>query len=83
MKLEAFFKPNSIAVVGASREPEKVGHRIFRNLVESGFKGKLYPINPKADEILGIKCYGNVSDVPDQIDLAVIAVPAKIVPTLV
>ena len=82
MKLEAFFKPNSIAVIGASREPEKVGHRIFRNLVESGFKGKLYPINPKADEILGIKCYGDVSDVPDQIDLAVIAVPAKIVPTL-
>ena len=80
MKLEVFFKPNSIAVVGASREPEKVGHRIFRNLVESGFKGQLYPINPKADEILGIKCYGDVSDVPDQIDLAVIAVPAKIVP---
>jgi acetyltransferase len=80
MKLEAFFKPKSIAVVGASREPEKVGHRIFRNLVEGGFKGQLYPINPKADEILGIKCYGDISDVPDQIDLAVIAVPAKIVP---
>jgi acetyltransferase len=80
MKLEVFFKPNSIAIVGASREPEKVGHRIFRNLVESGFKGQLYPINPKADEILGIKCYGDVSDVPNQIDLAVIAVPAKIVP---
>jgi acetyltransferase len=80
MKLEAFFKPKSIAVVGVSREPEKVGHRIFRNLVESGFKGQLYPINPKADEILGIKCYGDISDVPDQIDLAVIAVPAKIVP---
>ena len=80
MKLEAFFKPKSIAVIGASREPEKVGHRIFRNLVESGFKGQLYPINPKADEILGMKCYGDISDVPDQIDLAVIAVPAKIVP---
>jgi len=82
MKLEAFFKPKFIAVVGASREQEKVGHRIFRNLVEGGFKGQLYPVNPKADEVLGIKCYSSVSDVPRGIDLAVIAVPAKIVPAV-
>ena len=80
MKLEAFFKPRSIAVVGAAREPEKVGHRILRNLVEGGFKGQLYPVNPKANEVLGEKCYSSVSDVPEKIDLAVIAVPAKIVP---
>jgi acetyltransferase len=82
MKLDAFFRPNSIAVIGASREPEKVGHRVFRNLVDAGFKGGLYPINPKADEILGIKCYKSVAEVPGNIDLAVIAVPANFVPTV-
>jgi len=80
MKLEAFFKPRSIAVIGASREEKKVGHKIFRNLVEFGFHGKLYPINPHATEILGFKCYKSVLDVPSEIDLAVVAVPAKIVP---
>ncbi len=80
MKLDAFFKPDSIAVIGASREPEKVGNRVFRNLIDSGFKGGLYPINPKADEILGFKCYKSIAEAPDRIDLAVIAVPAKLVP---
>jgi len=80
MKLEAFFKPRSIAVIGASREEKKVGHKIFRNLVDSGFQGELYPINPHAEEILGFKCYRSVLDVPSQIDLSVIAVPARIVP---
>jgi len=80
MKLEAFFRPKSIAVIGASREKEKVGHKIFRNLVESGFRGELYPINPHAEEILRFKCYKSVLDVPSEIDLSVIAVPARIVP---
>ncbi len=83
MKLEAFFKPRSVAVIGVSREPEKVGHRIFRNLEESGFQGGLYPINPKATEILGFKCYQSITGVPDDVDLAVITVPAKIVPEVV
>jgi len=82
MKLAAFFKPKSIAVIGASREPEKVGHKIFRNLVSSGFQGGLYPINPKAKELLGFKCYPSVVEVPDEIDLAIIAVPARIVPMI-
>ncbi len=80
MKLKAFFKPRSIAVIGASREPEKVGHKIFRNLVDSSFQGGLYPINPKAAEILGRKCYASIGEIPDNVDLAVIAVPANIVP---
>jgi len=80
MKLEAFFKPKSIAVIGASREKEKVGHRIFRNLVNFGFSGNLYPINPHAEKILGFKCYRSILDVPSEVDLSVIAVPAKIVP---
>jgi acetyl coenzyme A synthetase (ADP forming)-like protein len=82
MKLEAFFNPQSIAVIGASREPEKVGHRIFRNLVDSGFKGKLYPINPKADNILGFKCYNSMAEIPGEVDLAIVAVPAMLVPMI-
>lgn len=82
MKLEAFFKPRSIAVIGASREKEKVGHRIFKNLIDYGFQGDLYPINPHAEEILGFKCYKSVLEVPSEIDLSVIAVPAKIVPSV-
>ncbi len=83
MKLDAFFNPKSIAVIGASREPHKVGHRVFRNLIESGFKGNLYPINPNANKLLGLKCYKSVLDVPSEIDLAVIVVPARIVPSVV
>ncbi|MBS7606402.1 MAG: acetate--CoA ligase family protein [Candidatus Bathyarchaeia archaeon] len=83
MKLEAFFNPRTIAVIGVSREPWKVGHRIFRNIVESGFSGGLYPINPNADEILGFKCYKSVKDVPSDVDLAVVVVPAKIVPSVI
>ena len=82
MKLKMFLKPESIAVIGASRDPTKVGHRIFKNLVDFGFQGGLYPINPKADKILGFKCYGNITEVPDNVDLAVIAVPARIVPMI-
>jgi acetyltransferase len=63
MKLEVFLRPRSIAVIGASREPDKVGHRVFRNIVESGFQGALYPVNPKADEILGHRCYRDVSGI--------------------
>ena len=82
MKLGVFLKPRSIAVIGASRDPKKVGHKIFRNLLESGYEGGLYPVNPKATELLGIKCYRSVMDVQGEVDLAVIAVPAKIVPAV-
>lgn len=78
--LEKFFSPRAIAVVGASREPEKVGHSLIRNLIETGFKGEIYPVNPKTDNILGKKCYPNISSLPEGVDLAVIAIPAKIVP---
>jgi len=80
LKLDAFFKPRSIAVVGASRDPEKVGHRIFRNITDSGFEGNLYPINPNTADLMGYKCFKSVLEAPDEVDLAVIAVPAKIVP---
>jgi acetyl coenzyme A synthetase (ADP forming)-like protein len=83
MSLEAFFKPESVAVIGASREPRKFGHVIFKNFVESEFKGKAYPVNPKADFILGLKAYARLKDIPSQVDLAVISIPAPLVPDAV
>jgi len=77
--LEKFFEPKSVAVVGASRDETKLGFIIFSNFVNSKIK-KVYPINPNVDFILGKKAYKTVLDVPDKIDLAVIVVPAKIVP---
>ena len=78
-RLEKFFAPRSIAVVGASREPGKVGYQILYNL-KSGFRGEIYPVNPRAKSILGLKAYPSLLEIPGEIDLAVIAVPAAIVP---
>jgi acetyl coenzyme A synthetase (ADP forming)-like protein len=78
-ELTAFFRPRSIAVVGASRDPEKLGHAVVANIIEGGFPGEVYPINPKADEILGYKAYPSVLDVPEEIDLAVIVIPYRLV----
>ncbi len=72
--IDYFFSPKSIAVIGASRNPKKFGHIIFRNLLGSG--KKVYPINPNASEVLGKKSYANVKDVKEPVDLAVIVVPA-------
>ena len=63
--IRAVLEPRSIAVIGASSNPEKTGHVLFKNIVVNGFPGKVYPINPKADEILGIKAYPKILDVPD------------------
>ncbi|MBU4483593.1 MAG: acetate--CoA ligase [Actinomycetia bacterium] len=79
MSLRNFFCPSSVAVIGASREEEKVGHIILDNIINSGYKGKLFPVNPKADEIHGIKCYPSVLNVPGDIDLAIIVIPAQFV----
>jgi len=81
--LRNFFEPSSVAVIGASREPGKLGHEILRNIIEAGFKGKLYPVNPKADEILGLKCYPSIKMVPTKVGLAVIIVPARFVPSVI
>lgn len=78
--MRELIEPDSIAVVGASREELKIGHIVLRNLQESGFKGALYPVNPKADEILGLKAYPTVQDIPFKVDLAVVCVPNVFVP---
>ncbi len=77
--IETFSTPKSIAVIGASRETDKLGYSVLNNIVQYGYPGKVYPINPKADEILGLKCYPSVLNVPDPIELAVIVIPAKYV----
>ncbi len=74
-----FFDPKTVAVIGASRNPNKIGHIILSNFVD-GFKGKIFPINPKIDKVLRHKCYPGISSVKEKIDLAVIAVPAPVVP---
>ena len=76
-RLKAFFEPNSVAVIGASRNPRKIGHIILSQMIKAGFEGKLFPINPNATEILGLKAYPSVIDVPEDVDLAIIAIPAK------
>lgn len=78
MNLDPFFHAKTIAVIGASREPGKVGHTILKQLVNKQFT--LYPVNPRADTILGHKTYPNVNDIPGKVDLAVIATPAPTVP---
>jgi acyl-CoA synthetase (NDP forming) len=80
--LDYFFYPKSVAVIGASEEKNKVGHVIMENMIEAGFKGNLIPINLHADNIMGKKCFHSVKEAP-KIDLAVIAVPAKIVPKVI
>lgn len=82
-QLIPLIRPNTVAVVGASRHPEKIGYQVLKNLLDAGFpRDKVFPINPNATEILGLKCYPTVKDVPVDIDLAVIVVPAKIVPVV-
>jgi acetyltransferase len=78
-QLDAFFCPDSVAVVGASRSEEKIGHAVLRNILDSGYEGKVYPVNPNADEILDLKAYGSVKEIPGQLDLAVIVIPAELV----
>jgi acetyltransferase len=73
--LSALFGPSTVAVIGASRRREKVGHVILSNLVEGGFDGEIVPVNPEADELLGLSCYSSLQKYGKPVDLCVIAVP--------
>ncbi len=79
-ELDTLFKPKSIAIIGASQKELSIGNVIIKNLVHFGFTGDIYPINPKMDEIRGIKAYPTIFDVPGTIDLAHVIIPAKMVP---
>src|SRR5271157_1868 len=78
--LRSVLKPRSVAIIGASRNPEKVGHIILQNFIKAGYDGDIYPINPNADEILGLRTYKSVGVLKKAVDLAVIAIPAEAVP---
>jgi acetyltransferase len=81
--LDALFHPKSIALVGAKDTPGSVGNTILKNLLSATYKGKIYPVNPKRSEVLGLKCYAHVSHIPEPIDLAIIVTPAATVPKIV
>ncbi|MDH5794560.1 MAG: acetate--CoA ligase family protein [Candidatus Bathyarchaeota archaeon] len=82
-ELKPLLDPSSVAVIGASTNPEKIGHKILRNIVDAGFKGKVYPINPRGGEILGLKAYQSVLDIPGEVEMAVVIVPANLVPSVI
>ena len=77
--MKRIMEPEAVAVIGASSEEGKIGNSVMKNLINGGYKGAIYPINPKADEIMGKKCYQSVKDVPGPVDIAVFAIPAKFV----
>jgi len=78
--LDAVLDPSSVAVIGASASPDKIGHKILRNIVDAGFKGPIYPVNPRGGEILGLKAYPSVLDTPGIVDAVVVVVPSRFVP---
>jgi acyl-CoA synthetase (NDP forming) len=77
--LETLLYPTSVAVIGASRNPEKVGYAVLANLVNSGYRGVIVPVNPEASEILGIKTYPSLAEYHGLIDLGIVVVPGKLV----
>jgi len=81
--LESLFRPKKVAVIGASSKELSIGNRVIKNLIDFGFKGDIYPINPKADEIRGIKAFKSITDCPDNIDVVHMVIPAKFVPQAV
>src|SRR5262249_12499026 len=72
--LRPFFRPNAVAVVGASRDPSSIGYRILEALIQNRFQGAVYPVNPKADVVGGNRAYPSVRELPEAVDLAVVAV---------
>ncbi len=81
--LDVFFHPKTVAVIGATEAPHSVGRSIVSNLKDAPFPGAIYPVNPKRETLLGLRCYRSVGDVPEPVDLAVIATPASTVPGVI
>ena len=81
--LNPLFTPSSVAVFGASDRPDSVGQIVFQNMLESGFHGSLYPINPKHPEIQGKRAYASITEINEPVELAVIATPPQTVPGII
>ncbi|HUW65546.1 MAG TPA: CoA-binding protein [Spirochaetia bacterium] len=82
-EMECLFNPRSIAIIGASIDPDKPSGRPLAALLKRGYAGRIYPINPHHSEICGVKCYPSICDVPDEVDMAIIGIPAELVPDAV
>ena len=80
IRLNAFMNPSSVAVIGASAREESVGYAVFANILRTGFKGIVYPVNPTTRSILAVRCYSSILEIPDEVDLAIICIPSKFVP---
>lgn len=78
--LHKVFEPQSVAIVGASERPQSVGTQLLDNLIDSGFQGDIYPVNPGYQSLRGLRCYPAISAVDHAIDLVVIVIPAKAIP---
>ncbi|MDZ7665024.1 MAG: CoA-binding protein [Desulfotignum sp.] len=78
--LEHVLNARSVAIIGASRNKTKRGYQAIKTLLADGFEGEIYPVNPKEDFILGLKCYKDITDIPDKVDLALITTPARTIP---
>ncbi len=76
--LDAFFRPNSVAIVGASSDPKKVGNTALKNLISMGYQGKIFPVNPREDSILGLRCCKSMLDIPEPVDVCVLLVSADL-----
>lgn len=82
-QMRKLFRPDSVAVVGASADQAKLGHEIMKNIIDAGFSGPVHPINPKAEEILGRPVFASISALPEPVDLAVVIVPSRFVPGVI
>lgn len=80
--LRNFFEPKGVAIIGASAKSNKLSYGILENMLQYGYSGEVYPVNPKSSEILGEKCYPDITSVPDPVDLAVIILPAPVIPSV-
>ncbi|KON30123.1 hypothetical protein AC482_04585 [miscellaneous Crenarchaeota group-15 archaeon DG-45] len=81
--LDRILMPKSVAVVGASRDPFKWGNMLLSSVVKGGFEGKIYPVNPNEEEILGLRCFPSVRAIPGGVDMAIVVVPAGVVPSVI
>jgi acyl-CoA synthetase (NDP forming) len=81
--LKCIFEPKSIAVIGASATAGTVGNAIFSNMLQSSFKGPVYPVNPRYNNIMSVKAYKNILSVPGAVDLAIVCVPRNVVENII
>ena len=81
--MKRILEPSAVAVIGASAEDGKIGNSVMRNLIDGGYEGELYPVHPKADQILGHQCYPSIVDIPGNVDIAIFCIPAQFVANVI